>query len=344
MGTSKQSKTDVVIAAFLNEQAKQFSGTPINTDGHTLYSYTMPIARHAPNKTMLIIRYANAPSSTTRTHVRGIEIATRQMRPDLFVSYVEDIDNDRRELFPNIGPGARSRGRSARLSSGSNLKSKLIFPDHGGVLVDADTKVVKTVKAKAADGTYTIKIVRYQPTTHAMYVNAGRPFGYHYLTPQGGVVGSNSGNSASIAECLDKATNNIEEEISNERRSKREARKSPARKAQDHLKKNAEFFYKHAGYSYGPDQTKRQGRMEGAMKLAQAEQEAEARNWTVEWSNDDMSYEVGNDENEMPSEILVAVLKDEHGNSIGSLSGIGDPDSNYRRVVEAELALEALSH
>ena len=126
MSTSKPSKSDLVIAAFLDEQTKKFSGTHVSTDGHTLYSHTMPIARHAPNKTMLIIRYANAPSSTTRQHVRSVESDTRRLRPDLFVSYVEDIDNDRRELFPNIGPGARSRGRSARLSSGSRLEQSEI--------------------------------------------------------------------------------------------------------------------------------------------------------------------------------------------------------------------------
>ena len=131
---------------------------------------------------------------------------------------------------------------------------------------------------------------------------------------------------------MEKAVNTIKDDLAHQRRVAAEARKSPNRKAQDRLKKSADFFYKHAGYSYGPGQTKRQGRMEGAMKLAQAEQEAEARNWTIEWSYDDQPYEV-----------LVAVLKDEHGNSIGSLGGIGDPDSNYRRVVEAELALEALS-
>ena len=80
------------------------------------------------------------------------------------------------------------------------------------------------------------------------------------------------------------------------------------------------------------------------MKLAKAEQEAEARDWTVEWSYDDLPYDMGDAETEMPSEVLVAVLKDASGNVLGSLGGIGDPDSNYRRVVEAELALEALSH
>jgi len=155
-------------------------------------------------------------------------------------------------------------------------------------------------------------------------------------------VGSNSGNSASVAECLDKAIASIEDTISSERRVKREARKSPVRKAQDRLKKHAKFFFKHAGYSYGPGQTPRQGRMEGAMKLAQTEHEAEERGWSVEWTFDDNPYDMGDAETE-PSKVLAAILKDASGNVIGSLGGIGDPDDNYRRVVEAELALEALS-
>jgi hypothetical protein len=40
--------------------------------------------------------------------------------------------------------------------------------------------------------------------------------------------------------------------------------------------------------------------------------------------------------------VLCCVLKDGDGNVLASLCGITDPDSNYRRVVEAELASEAL--
>ena len=58
---------------------------------------------------------------------------------------------------------------------------KLIFPEHGGVLVDADTKVVKTFKHREGKRTYTVKIVRYEPKTHAMYINGGRAYGYHIL-------------------------------------------------------------------------------------------------------------------------------------------------------------------
>jgi hypothetical protein len=327
---SKPSKTDIVIEAFLAEQAKKFSDTPISTDGHTLYSYTMPIARHAPDKTMLIIRYNNAPSSTTRKHVRGIEIATRGMRPDLFVSYVEAIDNDRRELFPNIGPGARSRGRSMRLTSGSE-RGKLIFPDHGGVLVPANTKVVKTANHREGKRVYTIKVVRYEPATRAMYVNGGRAYGYHILGPDG-VTGSNSGNSVTVSECVEKAISTIKGDLAQQRRELTESRKTPAQKSHDRLKKNAEFFRKNAGCD-----------MKGAMDLAQAEFEAEALGWTVEWNFDPGPYELGDAETEVPKEVLVATLKNAKGETLASLGGIGDPTPKYGRVIEAELALEALS-
>ena len=36
---------------------------------------------------------------------------------------------------------------------------KLIFPDHGGMYIDDDDRIVKTVKHRDRDGTYTIKII-----------------------------------------------------------------------------------------------------------------------------------------------------------------------------------------
>ena len=39
--------------------------------------------------------------------------------------------------------------------------SKLIFPEHGGILVPDAAKVVKTVRHKERDGTYTIKIAAF---------------------------------------------------------------------------------------------------------------------------------------------------------------------------------------
>jgi hypothetical protein len=103
------------------------------------------------------------------------------------------------------------------------------------------------------------------------------------------------------------------------------------------------FFLKHAGWGYDPKkETKAQGRRRGAKLLAEAEAFAEAHRWKVEWKEDPEEYQMGDAETEHPKEVLVAVLKDRNGRVLGSLGGIGDPTKNYGRVIEAELALEAM--
>jgi hypothetical protein len=110
------------------------------------------------------------------------------------------------------------------------------------------------------------------------------------------------------------------------------------------------FFMKHAGSSYMPGkETRAQGKRRGAIKLAKAEAEASARGWTVEWEHEqdpDLSWASEEDRDGI-SENLSAVLKDEHGHVLSSLGNItfgydSMVNRNYRRVVEAELALEAL--
>ena len=102
------------------------------------------------------------------------------------------------------------------------------------------------------------------------------------------------------------------------------------------------FFYKHAGYGYTPGkETPAQGRRRGAKALARAEAEASARGWRVEWEGDPEPWDPGDTDYE-PKEVYGAVLRDEEGHVLESLWSIADPDRNYRRVVEAELALEAL--
>jgi hypothetical protein len=209
--------------------------------------------------------------------------------------------------------------------------SKLIFPDHGGVLVPDDTKVVKTVAKTVGNRKYIIKVVRYQPKVHAMYINSGRPFGYHYLTPDGGVVSSNSGNSRDIEGAIEHALKSIRSWLADARRERAEAKKTPSQKKQDRLLKAAKFFQKHSGSD-----------LDHGLKLAKAERFAEDSGWKVEWSPDQDPYEMGDAETEHPNEVLVAVLKDASGNVLESLSGIGDPNQTYARVVEAELALEAM--
>lgn len=101
------------------------------------------------------------------------------------------------------------------------------------------------------------------------------------------------------------------------------------------------FFYRHAGYSYRPGETRAEGRKRGAKALARAEAEASARGWRVDWEGDPElpDHDIPDYE---PKEVLGAVLRDEHGSVLASVWGIMDPDRNASRVVEAELALEAL--
>lgn len=94
------------------------------------------------------------------------------------------------------------------------------------------------------------------------------------------------------------------------------------------LDKAIQFFKEHGS-----------ARSEGALHLARAEKYAEDHDWTVEWEdepNPDMSGMEG------AKEVLSACLKNAQGQVLGCLGGIGDPSRSYRRVVEAELALEAM--
>ena len=107
-------------------------------------------------------------------------------------------------------------------------------------------------------------------------------------------------------------------------------------------KRAVTFFKKHGGYSTRPGETKKKAIQNSAERLARAEQYGTDMGWTVTWDYDQEEYQLGDAEETPPSEVLVAVLRDSDGNVIGSLGGIGDPDDNYKRVVEAELALEAM--
>ena|ERR1700678_354402 len=110
------------------------------------------------------------------------------------------------------------------------------------------------------------------------------------------------------------------------------------------------FFLRNAGYSYNPEtQTKQQGRSEGARLLAKAERDARALGYTFEWRDDwtlgcshfefyGESYGHGE-----PSTCESCIMLDENGEVVQSLGCIDDATREYRRVVEAELALEEVS-
>lgn len=103
------------------------------------------------------------------------------------------------------------------------------------------------------------------------------------------------------------------------------------------------FFLEHAGWSYNPrTETAEDGRRRGAEDLADAEAWAESRGLEVDWMADndaDTSCACGEDH----GPAYGAVLRAEDRTALESLWGItlDGWDDPYRRVVAAELALEA---
>jgi hypothetical protein len=106
------------------------------------------------------------------------------------------------------------------------------------------------------------------------------------------------------------------------------------------------FFYSNAGYSYDPKtETRNQGRWRCARSLAKAEQEAKQRGFEFQWQDDwtiaDHVKEFDT-YTEQPSTCETCLCLDEQGNVLASLGCIDDASNAYRRVIEAELASEAI--
>ena len=110
------------------------------------------------------------------------------------------------------------------------------------------------------------------------------------------------------------------------------------------------FFLKNGASSYNPSiETKRQGYARMARLLAKAERDARALGYTFDWEYDsdgcigcdcdspDCACSTGESH-----ECLVCLMRDSHGICCQSLASICEPSREYRRVVEAELALEEL--
>lgn len=123
-------------------------------------------------------------------------------------------------------------------------------------------------------------------------------------------------------------------------------------KARKQLTPNELFFYEHAGYSHDPKtETAEQGRIRCAKELAEAERIAHNLNWETRWEND---WDIGSHkkfygpgscyEDSEPTTCEYAQLWDADGmHCLASLGCIDDATSAYRRVIEAELADEALA-
>ena len=109
------------------------------------------------------------------------------------------------------------------------------------------------------------------------------------------------------------------------------------------------FFLRNAGSSYNPEtQTKQQRRSETARLLAKAERDARALGYTFEWQDD---WSVRDHVKEFncytkqpsPRILCTCLMLDSNGEVVQSLGCIDDATREYRRVVEAELALAEVS-
>lgn len=121
-------------------------------------------------------------------------------------------------------------------------------------------------------------------------------------------------------------------------------------KAPAHLCASEKFFFEWAGWGYNPaTETPQKGREDGAYKLAAAEGHASQQGWSFEWSVDP-DVDSSSFSKKRPRWALWQCLcRNENGEPLSSLGGVdfgpdkepwGDP---YRRVVQAELALEGMS-
>lgn len=106
-------------------------------------------------------------------------------------------------------------------------------------------------------------------------------------------------------------------------------------KARTRLGRAYLFFKEHGATVYGHA-------AQVAYDLARAEKWARDEGIEFEWKDDPDSYRDYSDSEPgvMVFEFCVAVNED--GEVLASLGGVGDASTEYRRVVEAELALEAM--
>lgn len=109
------------------------------------------------------------------------------------------------------------------------------------------------------------------------------------------------------------------------------------------------FFYESAGYSYGQDETPETGRNRCAWGLVEAEQWAIERGVRFVWERDGLDSSEWSDERPPWAQYVCRAMLG--NNSVASLYGIDfgrgnrpgqGPGGSYKRVVEAELASEAM--
>lgn len=102
------------------------------------------------------------------------------------------------------------------------------------------------------------------------------------------------------------------------------------------------FFMEHASVSYNPmTQTREQGQQQGAERMVDAEDvlmlAMRVGDVSVHWADDERMGDEPDDVENVESCVIEI-----NGEIVASLFAIWDADTNYRRVVRAELALECL--
>lgn len=102
----------------------------------------------------------------------------------------------------------------------------------------------------------------------------------------------------------------------------------------------AAFFWEHAGWGYNKSlgETPEQGRENGALALARAEEFGRVHNWEVQWVWDGEGDHSYTDHVDTCEQCLVGTAD---GDVLAQIGCVDDADDNYRRVVAAELMLEA---
>jgi hypothetical protein len=106
-----------------------------------------------------------------------------------------------------------------------------------------------------------------------------------------------------------------------------------------------QFFNDNAGYNFDPKtETKEEGRIRCAKSLAKAAEDAGLIGIEFKWDYDDGADWSRMDEAEKAKAHLIewCLATNPLTKQTASVSGIFDADENYRRIVEAELALELL--
>lgn len=114
------------------------------------------------------------------------------------------------------------------------------------------------------------------------------------------------------------------------------------------LTRQQQFFFDNAGYSIAPGETEEQGKMRGAVQLAIAEDWARDNGYEFKWLPDEagcIGCDCGNPDCACENgtcEPEVCIMKDDDNHVVQSLGSVCGADNKYRRVVEAELALEEM--